>query len=72
MITVDAAKIAAVLVGGEWFTVTAVSIDQAEYAAPAQRYARGLHLRATLQQGPHSGDRLVAPLFRVEAIRLRL
>jgi hypothetical protein len=72
VITVNESQVRAVLIGGQWWNVTAVTVDWAEYESPGpHRFGRGLHLQATLGPGgPNAGDRLVAPLSRVEAVRM--
>jgi len=71
MITVDVTDVTAVHIGGEWVRVTDVTVDFAEYVtAPGTRHGRGPHLAATIQGGPQNGQRLVAPLSRVEAVRV--
>lgn len=71
MITVDVTDVTAVLIGGEWVRVNNVSVDFAEYVtAPGTRHGRGPHLGATIQGGPQNGHHLVAPLSRIEAVRV--
>ena len=71
MITVDVATITGLLVGGDWWNVNTVSVDFLEYTAgPAtHRWAHGLYVRATIQGGPHNGDKLTIPLARIDGVR---
>jgi hypothetical protein len=70
-ITVDVADVQEILVDGEWIRVVNVVVDFAEYVTQAgNRFARGLHLEATIQGGPHNGDVIVLPVVRVTAVRM--
>jgi hypothetical protein len=70
VITVTESLITGVLIGGTWLNVRDVTVDWAEYQTPGPlRFARGMHLQATIRTGPNSGDRVVAALERVEAVR---
>lgn len=67
--------ITAVLVGGDWLGVSGVLISFADYTAshpsgPTTVTAHGLHLSALITSGPGNGQRLVAPLGDVQAIRV--
>jgi hypothetical protein len=71
MISVAAADVEAVLIGGDWTNVRDVSVDWAEFTAGGARtWATGLYLAATFRGGPNNGDRLVVPLRSVEALRV--
>lgn len=71
MIVVTSADVQALLIAGTWWNVSGVAVDFAEYVtAPGTRHARGLHVTATIDGGPHNGDVLVLPIGRVDAVRV--
>jgi hypothetical protein len=70
MIPVDVADVSAVLVGGDWTNVHSVVVAYAEFTAGPSTWAAGLYLAATIQGGPHNGDRIVTPLRDVGALRV--
>jgi hypothetical protein len=71
MITVNVTDITALLIGGEFIRVEAVSVDWAEFiTGPGTRHARGLQVTATYDGGPHDGDQIVVPLDRIDALRV--
>jgi hypothetical protein len=73
MIDVDAADIAALLLGGEWVNVHDVEVASASFTVgPTTTYGVGAYVAATVQGGPHNGDRIVAPLDAVEALRVNV
>lgn len=72
-IVVDSSQIVDMLIGTEWVGVLPGSVDVefAEYqTGPTQRFARGLHVRFTVQGGPHNGDTIILPLDDVTAVRV--
>lgn len=69
---VDSA-ILAVLIAGAWVEVVDVVVSFAEYrqATADPVLARGgLHLSARISTGAHHGDRIVARLSEIQAIRV--
>jgi hypothetical protein len=67
----DAADVRALLVGGAWITVRDVRVEFAEYRSGTDlHYATGLHIEATIRTGSNSGDRIVVPVDRVDAVRI--
>jgi hypothetical protein len=71
MITVNVTDITALLIGGDFIRVEAVSVDWVEFiTAPGVRHARGLQVTAVYDGGPHDGDQIVVPLDRIDALRV--
>lgn len=72
-IIVDSTQITEVLIAGAWFGVLpgSLDVDFAEYVTgPTQRFARGLHVKFTVQGGPLNGDTIVLPLGQLTAVRV--
>jgi hypothetical protein len=70
VIAIDVADVSAVLVSGDWTNVQDVVVEFAEFTAGTSTWATGLYLAATIQGGPHNGDRVVVPLRSVDALRV--
>lgn len=71
MIDVTDAAISAVLISGDWVNVSGVVIDYVEFHDGSNRViAHGQYLAGTIHGGPNNGQKLVAPLSRIDAVRV--